>query len=369
MMTSRNITEKSGAKYMTKIAVAMSGGVDSSVAAALMADKYGQENVFGLTMKLFCYGDGETPEKSCCSLEAINDAKKVCDQLDIPHYVVNFEKEFEREVIANFISEYEEGHTPNPCIRCNQFIKFEYLLKKAKELGADKLATGHYARIIKKDNNYLLLKGEDKLKDQSYFLYTLDQEALSDIEFPIGEKRKTETRKIAAEKGLKTAQKTESQDICFISGTVEEFLEEKAAFKTGNIVDLEGKVVGEHRGLAFYTIGQRRGLGGGFAKVMYVVALDRDKNEVIIGPETALFRETLEISSPHWIESEPKMPFSCTAKIRYQAEEAECTISRLPELDSGSLLVTFPKPQRAITPGQSIVFYSKDEVVGGGIIT
>jgi tRNA-specific 2-thiouridylase len=348
---------------MTKIAVAMSGGVDSSVAAALMADKYGQDNVFGLTMKLFCYGENETSEKSCCSLDAINDAKNVCNQLGISHYVVNFEKEFEQDVINDFVSEYEAGFTPNPCIRCNQFIKFEYLMKKALELGAGKLVTGHYARI-KKDNEYHLLKGKDKQKDQSYFLYTLNQEQMAQAEFPIGELEKTETRKIAEKKGLKTAKKVESQDICFVSGAVEEFLEEKAAFKPGNIVDTAGKSIGEHHGLAFYTIGQRRGLGGGFTEVMYVVGLNKAKNEVIIGTEKDLFSDILFIESPHWT-TEQQLPINCKAKIRYQAAEAECVVEKTID----RIKVTFAASQKAITPGQSVVFYRGDEVIGGGVIS
>lgn len=347
-----------------KVAVAMSGGVDSSVAAALMVDKYGKENVFGVTMRLFCYGENEGSDKSCCSLDAVFDAKNVCDQLGIPHYAISFEKEFQKDVINNFISEYEEGHTPNPCIRCNQYIKYEYLLKKAQGLGADILVTGHYSRVEKNNVGYHLLKGRDNFKDQSYFLYNLNQEQLSQVEFPIGEIEKTETRKLAEKYKLKTAQKVESQDICFVLTSVENFLEENAAFEPGKIVDSKGDVLGEHRGLAFYTIGQRRGLGGGFKDVMYVVGLDRVHNEVTIGPENELFGDVLTVESPHWILGKPKMPFECTAKIRYQAAEASCVV----EEEGDGVRVTFPEKQKAITPGQSIVFYVDEEVIGGGII-
>lgn len=365
----------------------MSGGVDSSVTAALCVEKYGKENVFGLTMKLFCYGEKEDSDKSCCSIDAINDAKSVCNKLGIAHYVINLEKEFEREIIGDFVSEYEKGHTPNPCIRCNKIIKFDYLLKKARELGADRLATGHYSRIEKVASNkyqvssgvnslpatyYLLLRGKDLAKDQSYFLYTLSQEQLSHIIFPLGDLEKTEVRKLAEKYELKVAQKPESQDICFVPGSVEDFLEEKASFTPGKIVDKSGKIVGEHRGLAFYTIGQRRGLGGGFSEVMYVIDLDKEKNEVIIGTENELFSDNLVVEDFRWTIDEPKLPFECTAKIRYQAKEAKCIVkaSSKGQMANDKLYeINFTEPQKAITPGQSVVFYKGDEVIGGGIIS
>jgi tRNA-specific 2-thiouridylase len=349
---------------MNKVAVAMSGGVDSSVAAALCVEKYGKDNVFGVTMRLFCYGEAEADEKSCCSLEAVNDAKHVCDQLGIAHYALNFEKEFEFAVINDFVKEYQEGHTPNPCVRCNQVIKFENLLERVKTLGADLLVTGHYARMAEKDGVFQLLKGLDNTKDQSYFLYNLNQEQLAHVDFPLGGMEKTETRKAAAKLNLKTAEKTESQDICFVSSSIREFLEPRVRFEKGNILTREGNIAGTHEGLPFYTIGQRKGLGGGFEQPMYVTGVNVEKNELIVGPEEELFSNELIIESPHWIACDEILPFKCTAKIRYAAEEAECEVA---ESKSG-IVVKFNEPQKAITPGQSCVFYQGEVVLGGGTI-
>lgn len=348
-----------------KIAVAMSGGVDSSVAAALMLEKYGRENIIGLTMKLFCYGEN-IKERNCCSLEAIEDAQAVCQKLGIAHYVVDVEKEFEKEVIDNFISEYKKGLTPNPCIRCNKLIKFDYLLKKAREYGAETLVTGHYARIEKIDLGYKLLKATDKNKDQSYFLYNLNQDQLQHVLFPLGELKKPKVREIAKNIGLITAEKTESQDICFIPKTVGEFLSEKIKSKEGKIIDKTGKILGKHNGLAFYTIGQRKGLGGGFSKPMFVIGVNRRKNELIIGSENELYKKKLFLDEISWISNKkPKFPLTCKAKIRYQANEAKCLVDH----SDKRIIVTFTKPQKAITPGQSIVFYLGEEIIGGGIIS
>ncbi|MFA5197085.1 MAG: tRNA 2-thiouridine(34) synthase MnmA [Patescibacteria group bacterium] len=349
----------------TKVAVAMSGGVDSSVAAALMIKEFGQKNVLGLTMKLFCYGE-KVKEKNCCSLDAIDDARSVCQKLGIAHYVVDVEKEFEKEVIDNFVSEYEKGRTPNPCIRCNKLIKFDHLLKKARDYGADTLATGHYAKIKRNGSEYTLLKGEDLSKDQSYFLYNLDQKSLQHTLFPLGELKKSDVRKIAGEYDLVTAQKVESQDICFIPRTVGEFLAGKINLKQGKIVDKAGKFYGEHKGLALYTIGQRKGLGGGFPESMFVVGFNRDKRELIIGPENELFGDKLSLEKVSWISAnKPKLPLKCTAKIRYQTDEAACLV-----VDNNKRIsVEFDDAQKAITPGQSVVFYQKDRVIGGGMIS
>jgi tRNA-specific 2-thiouridylase len=358
-----------------KVAVAMSGGVDSSVAATLCVEKYGKENVFGVTMRLFCYGDAEADEKSCCSLDAVNDAKAVCDQLGIPHYAINLEKEFEAEVISNFVSEYQKGHTPNPCIRCNQVIKFKYLLEKVKELGADLLATGHYARILREGPKtkcqmpntdqifkYQLLKGVDEKKDQSYFLYNLTQEQLGHIIFPLGELEKTKTREIAKKYGLKTAQKTESQEICFVtSGSTADYLRPRVNFEPGNIMNEDGKVVGTHEGLSFYTVGQRKGLGGGFSEPFYVTRIDVQNNQLFVGPERELFSSEFEILKPHWIIGvAPKNSYKCQVMIRYNMKPVECEI-----VDDK---VRFTEPQKAIAPGQSAVFYDGDVCLGGALI-
>jgi tRNA-uridine 2-sulfurtransferase len=361
---------------MTKVAVAMSGGVDSSVTAALMVEKYGKENVFGVTMRLFCYGEAEADEKACCSIEAVNDAKRVCDQLGIAHYAINMEKEFEEAVIQNFVAEYRLGHTPIPCVICNTVIKFDYLLKKVQGMGADFLATGHYARISEempnaKDqipnqaqiSNFKLLKGLDETKDQSYFLYGLTQEQLAHTLFPVGDIPKTETRKIAAKLELKTAAKKESQGICFVVGErVTDYLRDKVEIKPGEIVDTKGNKVGEHDGVVYYTVGQRKRIGGGHAEPMYVVRVDASKNQVVIGNEQDLYQKELTFASPTWVKGDsPKFPHECTAKIRYNMEVQECMINK-----EGA--VVFTESQRAITPGQSVVFYDRDVCLGGGII-
>lgn len=365
---------------MSKYAIAMSGGVDSSVAAALMVEKYGAENVFGVTMKLFCYGKDESTEKSCCSLDAITDAVSVCMQLGIRHYVVNLEKEFQSGVIDNFISEYEHGRTPNPCIRCNSEIKFHTLLAKVLELGADTLVTGHYARVNYDKDGYHMLTGLDKSKDQSYFLYNLDQKQLGRILFPLGEMTKADTRKLAAKYALKTAEKTESQDICFVPTSTQDFLEGKIKANPGNIVDVAGEVLGKHTGLSFYTIGQRKGLGGGFSEPMYVTGLKPETNELVFGGEEELYAKEMLVRDITWTNKSPVFPVKLDVKIRYNSRAATAVIYSSSEGEkpsvSGSRLhsnnkiqnIIFTKPQKAITPGQTAVFYDGDEVVGGGII-
>jgi tRNA-specific 2-thiouridylase len=377
---------------MSKVAVAMSGGVDSSVAAALVVEKYGRENVIGLTMKLFCYKEDRTTDKSCCSLESINDATAVCKQLGVPHYVVNLEKEFEAEIVEDFVSEYAQGRTPNPCIRCNSLIKFKHLLEKANKLGADILVTGHYARIVCDSNSkkqiannpklsllpgrplaegneddaasYHLLCGIDNSKDQSYFLYKLNQKQLAHIWFPLGGLAKAETRKIAEKNNLRNAQKTESQDICFVATTTQKFLAGKIPKKPGNIVNMSGKIVGRHDGLPFYTIGQRKGLGGGFISPTYVIGLNYEKNEVIVGKNEELNGTLMVVGDVSWTNLAPDLPTELDVKIRYNSEVAKATLSR----DQKDIEVKFHSPQRAITPGQTAVFYSGEEVLGGGII-
>lgn len=364
-----------------KIAVAMSGGVDSSVAAALMVEKYGKENVFGVTAKLFCYS-GQAKEKACCSLEAIDDAKQVCEKLGIAHYVINEEEEFRISVIKNFISAYRHGQTPIPCIPCNTLIKFGSMLEKVKKIGAEKVATGHFARIEKvkgcnskksslKYNTYNLKRGNDKKKDQTYFLHGLNQEQLSNIEFPIGEMEKKEVRKIAKEIGLNVAEKKESQGVCFVTEErVADYLKGKIESKPGNIVDRYGNVVGKHDGYIFYTIGQRKRIGGGFSNPMFVIEVNPLTNEVIIGTRDELYKNELMFFAGHWISgNEPKLPLKCTAKIRYNSKDEPCIIERVDSKYGKHYKAFFLKPQRAITPGQSIVLYDGEIVLGGGLIS
>ncbi len=364
-----------------KICVAMSGGVDSSVAAALMVKKYGKKNVFGVTMRLFCYGEALMSKRSCCSLEAINDAKAVCKKLGIKHYVLDFEKEFEKSVVENFIKEYISGRTPNPCAHCNQFIKFDYLLEKAKKLGADFLATGHYARRIAptqidadKDayrRGYKLLKGVDKQKDQSYFLYTVTQEQLKHLLFPLGDYKKERVRGVAKKLGLKTAKKVESQEICFIpNNNYPAFLQKrlgKIEIKEGSVLDKERNKLGTHLGLPFYTIGQRKGLGISAKKPLYVIRIDVKNNVLIVGSDQDLYSNELKSRDVIWISGKrPKLPLKCKAQVRYNMLEQTAVVRR--RTSDISYQVVFDKPVRAITPGQSIVFYKDNEVLGGGII-
>ncbi|MCL4458903.1 MAG: tRNA 2-thiouridine(34) synthase MnmA [Chloroflexi bacterium] len=350
----------------------MSGGVDSSVAAALLKEK-GYE-VIGITLNI--WPKEETADKAgrldaCCSLAAVEDARRVADRLSIPHYVLNFREIFATKVIADFCQEYARGRTPNPCIRCNQYIKFEALLHRAKELGADFVATGHYARAERdqRQGRYLLLRGIDQKKDQSYFLYTLTQEQLAHTLLPVGELTKTRTRQLAAQFDLPVAQKMESQEICFVPdndyGTfLLDYIPE--AIEPGPILDQQGNVLGQHRGLVFYTVGQRRGIGLATAQPLYVLRLDPNRNALIVGREDELYANELVASEVNLIAqlalSEPQL---VQAKIRYRTPVAEAIIR---PLDLTTVHVHFKEPQRAITPGQAVVFYDGDVVIGGGAI-
>jgi tRNA-specific 2-thiouridylase len=343
------------------IVVAMSGGVDSSVAAALLKEQ--GHDVIGITMQVW-------PSKKsfggCCSLEAVNDAKKVADKLGIPHYVLNFRDVFQKDVIDNFVEEYKQGRTPNPCIRCNQFIKFDHLHRKALELGAEYVATGHYARI----ENGKLLKGKDKRKDQAYVLYMMNQESLAHTLYPLGEMTKEEVRKLAKKYELPVAEKEESQEICFVEDDdYGRFIKENCpeAVKPGPIMDKNGNILGQHDGIAFYTLGQRKGIGSHKSLPKYVVALDREKNAVIIGDQKDILGKELIADNVSYISGKaPAKPLKIRAKIRYNSPEAEAVIC---PMGKERVKVEFEKPQRAITPGQSVVFYIGDEVIGGGIIS
>ena len=351
--------------------VAMSGGVDSSVTAALLQEQ-GYE-VIGISMQVWDYAkfaaaDGEK-FGACCSLDDIHDARRVAEQLGIPFYVVNFEEEFQRLVIDDFTAEYFRGRTPNPCVRCNQWIKFELLLKKARELAADFLATGHYARIAREaSGRFRLLKGVDEGKDQSYFLFTLKQEQLAATLFPLGGMTKQEVRRLAAGFGLRVAEKGESQEICFVpDDDYIRFLEEACGKDrlSGDIVDSRGNLLGRHHGTYRYTVGQRKGLGVAHPHPLYVLGVDAARKEVIVGGRDELSADRLIAAEVNWIAPPPDSVIEAACKIRYRQKQVACRI--LPLMEDRAE-VRFLKGEKAITPGQAVVFYDGDEVLGGGWI-
>ncbi len=348
------------------VVVAMSGGVDSSAAAALLR-REGYE-VIGVTMRLWTEGNGSTPvpQRRCCSLQEAEDARRVCQVLDIPFYVLNFEAQFQTYVVDYFCREYLRGRTPNPCLACNKWIKFDFLLNRALTLGADYLATGHYARIEQRDGGFVLLKGIDHVKDQSYVLYSLGQKELEHLLFPMGSYSKGEARCIARESGLPVWDKAESQEICFITnGDYHDFLSERSLTQPGDIVDTDGKLLGRHSGIGFYTVGQRRGLGLASQRALYVLSVDPDNNRVVVGTNEQLLNSQLTADEVSYVSGEPpQASINVTAKIRYKSPEAKAML--YPEGRQARLV--FDESQRAITPGQAVVFYSGDMVLGGGII-
>ena len=354
-----------------RILVAMSGGVDSSVTAALLREQ-GHE-VIGISMQVWDYTKFSAPDGeafgSCCSLDDIHDARRIAEQLGIPFYVVNFEQEFQERVIDDFVDAYFRGRTPNPCVRCNQLVKFDLLLKKARELGADYLATGHYARVVPGDDGiFRLCKGLDPRKDQSYFLFTLTQEQLAMTLFPLGGLTKTEVRELATRYGLRVAQKKESQEICFIpDDNYVRFLEEERGTGrlAGTIVDTDGTVLGRHNGTYRYTVGQRRGLGIAHSEPLYVVRIDAGRHEVVVGTERELYSAGLLANDVNWIVPAPGVPLEASCKIRYRHQPVPCRIEPLPE---GRVRVRFQTPEKAVTPGQAVVFYDGDCTLGGGWI-
>jgi tRNA-specific 2-thiouridylase len=348
-----------------RVAVALSGGVDSAVAAALL--KEAGHQVMGLHMQLWPERVKPDPpiRSACCSQRDAGDARWVCQVLDIPFYVLNLEEQFRRYVIDYFCREYSRGRTPNPCVACNQWIKFDVLLRQALSLGAEYLATGHYARIETSDRGRRLLRGADAGNDQSYFLYTLDQEGLRQVLFPLGIYGKVEVRRMAAEIGLPVADKPKSQDLCFVpDGRYPRFLDEALSGTPGDIVDLQGHLLGRHRGIACYTVGQRTGLGVAAGRRLYVVAIDAGRNTVVVGSEDRLYSSRLSAAGVSWVSRRPEAPTSVQAKVRYRSP----AVSAVLRPDNGGVEVLFDEPQRAVTPGQSVVFYQGCEVIGGGVI-
>jgi len=346
---------------MKRVIVGMSGGVDSSVTALLLKQQ-GYE-VIGLFMKNW---EEKDSEGVCQSVKDYEDVIRVCDKIGIPYYSVNFVNEYRDNVFASFLTDLKAGHTPNPDILCNREIKFNVFLKKAMELGGDYLATGHYCRI----ENGKLLKGVDSSKDQSYFLYTLSSEKLAKVLFPIGDLPKSKVRELARDAGLPTSEKKDSTGICFIGKRdFKPFISRYIAYKKGPMISAEGKKVGSHDGIAFYTIGQRKGLGiGGEGDAWFVYDKDVAKNIVYVAQgenHPVLFKDRLQATDLTWVETAPEFPYRCTAKIRYRQVDQPCTLVKM---DDGVLDVVFDAPQRAVTPRQSIVFYEGDVCLGGGII-
>lgn len=353
---------------MKKALIAMSGGVDSSLAAKLMIDA-GYECV-GCTMKLYDNEDvGLSRSHTCCTLEDVEDAKSVAYDLGMMHYTFNFKDGFRENVIRRFVDAYENGRTPNPCIDCNRFMKFDKLFQRAEILGCDYIVTGHYARIESDGEKFTLKKALDETKDQSYVLYSMTQEQLAHVQFPLGKMRKSEVRKLAGESHFINASKPDSQDICFVpDGDYTAFLERETGkkYQPGNFVDREGNVLGTHKGIVSYTIGQRKGLGIALGKPAYVTKINTENNTVTLGDESDLFSGAFIVGDFNWISGEaPEGEFHCNVKVRYRQKEQPAKIMPLPD---GRVKIEFIEPQRAITPGQAAVLYDCDTVLGGGTI-
>jgi len=353
-----------------KVVVGLSGGVDSSVAAALL--KKEGHDVIGVTFRMWPKEEcGTSYNRSCCNLEAITRARVVSEDLKIPYYVFDFSGEFRKKVIDYFCAEYLKGFTPNPCVVCNEKIKFGLLLEKAKTLGAQFVATGHYARagFDKKNGRYLLREGKDKTKDQSYFLFRLTQGQLKHALFPLGELTKNKVRAIAKRMRIKTFDTISSQDVCFIQDMdYAEYIKKKTGVEVspGDIIDKNGKVVGRHKGIPFYTIGQRRGLGIAHSEPLYVVGIEAKANRVVIGTKQDVLKDSLTADRLNWIAIEDiKKPIKCAVRIRYNHKKAKALVTKI---GNDSVRVEFDEPQSALTPGQAVVFYNKDVVLGGGWI-
>ena len=353
---------------MEKALIAMSGGVDSSLSAKLMIDA-GYECI-GCTMKLYDNDDINLDRSNtCCSLDDVEDARRVAFDLGMNHYVFNFKDGFKENVINKFVSAYESGKTPNPCIDCNKFMKFSKLFERAEVLGCEYIVTGHYARIEFDGNKYLLKKALDDTKDQSYVLYSLTQEQLKHIKFPLGSMHKSQVRELAEKCKFVNAQKPDSQDICFVpDGDYTAFLERETGkkYKPGNFIDNSGNVLGIHKGFVSYTIGQRKGLGIALGKPIYVTAINTKDNTVTLGDEADLFKTTFIVGDFNWISGKtPSEEITCKVKVRYRQKEQPAKVT---PLSDGKVKIEFETPQRAITPGQAAVLYDGDTVLGGGTI-
>jgi len=352
-----------------RIVVAMSGGVDSSVAAALLAEQ--GHDVVGLSMQLYDQSDGQTSFGSCCTLDDLYDARRVAAAINIPHYIVNFERQFDEQVVSNFVREYASGRTPLPCARCNSDLKFATLVERARGFGADAVATGHYARVDRDPagGRYRLMRGIDTSKDQAYFLFSLTQDQLARAVFPVGDRPKDLVREYARTRRLPVANKPDSQEICFIPDDDYASFVAKHAPETaqrGAIVDEDGRTLGSHDGIHRFTVGQRKGLGlSGTSAPLYVLQLRADDRQVVVGPKASLEQTTLTASGVNWIVEEPATPLRAHVQIRHRHQAAPATVRALPD---ARVSVEFDTPQIAITPGQAVVFYDGDTVLGGGWI-
>jgi tRNA-uridine 2-sulfurtransferase len=362
------ISIDSGAKNSPHVLLAMSGGVDSAVSALTLVEA--GYRVVGLTMKNYCYGESANAaaaERSCCSTEAIDDARAVCQRIGIRHMVVSTEELFGREVYHNFLDEYRRGRTPNPCVRCNSIVRFDTLVEWADRMGFDYVATGHYARVFRSDaGRHYVARSTSRAKDQSYFLSALEPSVLNRVLFPLGGREKDAVRAAARAGGLRVADKPDSQEVCFVSTrTLREFLDGKVEMTPGRVTTLAGDVVGAHEGLATYTIGQRRGLGIAAAKPQYVVALDVSKNAVVLGDDEDLYHRELTCDVA-WFDlaaAQNAVPLTAQIRSRHGAEAVA-----LGSVEKGMAHVAFETPQRAMAPGQTIAFYDGDVVVGSGVI-